>query len=241
MAELSMRSPAEWLAHNDPETMTVPPADDHLPTTVITGSLAWCVAAARQVFTDVGIAFDTLATAGFDAADARLRADPEAPLVFVCGTATPRHFDGLDRLHGEHPHAHLIAASPEPDLHVAQHARVLGLRGYLHFDATAEEIAGVIRRVIMGERAYLPADGGQMPQTARIADPDLERRVQRLTRRERQVMDLLGRGYANRDIADALGLREGTIRIYVHRVIRQLGMRNRTDVALCASRIRSSA
>jgi DNA-binding NarL/FixJ family response regulator len=54
-------------------------------------------------------------------------------------------------------------------------------------------------------------------------------------------MDLLGQGYANRDIAEALGLREGTIRIYVHRVIRQLGMRNRVDVALCASRMRKPA
>ncbi len=50
-------------------------------------------------------------------------------------------------------------------------------------------------------------------------------------------MELLGQGYANREIAQQLGLREGTIRIYVHRVIRQLGLRNRVDVALCASRL----
>jgi DNA-binding NarL/FixJ family response regulator len=52
-------------------------------------------------------------------------------------------------------------------------------------------------------------------------------------------MELLGQGYSNREIAQTLGLREGTIRIYVHRVIQQLGLRNRVDVALCASRLAS--
>lgn len=218
-----------------------PSADDRPPAVVITGGLPWCTAAGVHVLEAMGIVADVLPATGPDAADASLRADPDATLLYVCGAATPRHFDGLDRLHGEHPHAHLIVASPEPDLQVAQHARALGLRGYVHFDAAPDEVANVIRRVRAGDRAYLPAERSQAVEASHFDDPDLERRVQRLTRRERQVMDLLGRGYANRDIADALGLREGTIRIYVHRVIRQLGMRNRVDVALCASRMDKSA
>ncbi|MBK1668082.1 hypothetical protein CKO28_08530 [Rhodovibrio sodomensis] len=215
--------------------------DHREPPIVVTGGLAWCIAAGTHVFEQMQLPGEVVAADTPAAVAERLHADPGAAVVYVCGAATPRHFHGLERLRGEHPHAHLIAASPEPDMSVAQHARALGLLGYTHFDAAPEATADVIQRVRAGERAFMPADQPPSSQPPRLADPDLERRVQRLTRRERQVMELLGQGFANRDIAEALGLREGTIRIYVHRVIRQLGMRNRVDVALCASRMNKPA
>ncbi len=217
------------------------PKDHHQPPIVITGGLAWCIAAGISVFERLNLLADIVGAEGLDAVAARLQADPTAAVVYVCGAPTPRHFDGLERLRGEHPHAHLVAASPEPDPEVARHARALGLLGYTHFDASPADTGDVIQRVRDGQRAFMPTDRTPEVAALHLDDPELERRIQRLTRRERQVMDLLGQGYANRDIAEALGLREGTIRIYVHRVIRQLGMRNRVDVALCASRMRKPA
>lgn len=218
------------------------PSNDHQePPIVITGGLGWCIAAGTFVFERLQLPADIVSADGLNAVAARLRADPTATVVYVCGASSPRHYHGLERLRGEHPHAHLVAASPEPDPEIAQHARALGLLGYTHFDASPSDTGDVIRRVRDGERAFMPTDRTPAVDTAPLDDPELERRIQRLTRRERQVMDLLGQGYANRDIAEALGLREGTIRIYVHRVIRQLGMRNRVDVALCASRMRKPA
>ena len=217
------------------------PNDHREPPIVVTAGVAWCIAAGVSVFERLQLSAEIVAAEGNDAVADRLRAAPDAAVVYVCGAASPRHFHGLERLRGEHPHAHLIAASPEPDLDVAQHARALGLAGYLHFDTRSHDAADVILRVRGGERAFMPAERARTPDMPKLDDPDLERRVQRLTRRERQVMELLGQGYANRDIAQTLGLREGTIRIYVHRVIRQLGMRNRVDVALCASRMSKSA
>lgn len=214
---------------------------DHAQPVVITAGLPWCIGAGVFVFERLQLANEVLAAEGPAQIAERLQAHPNAAVVYVCGAANARHFDGLERLRGEHPHAHLLAASPEPDLDVAQHARALGLLGYTHLDAEAAETADVIQKVCAGERGFLPAERVPTLTAPKMDDPDLERRVQRLTRRERQVMELLGRGYANRDIAEALGLREGTIRIYVHRVIRQLGMRNRVDVALCASRMRNTA
>ena len=217
------------------------PNDHREPPIVVTAGVAWCIAAGVSVFERLQLSAEIVAAEGNDAVADRLRAAPDAAVVYVCGAASPRHFHGLERLRGEHPHAHLIAASPEPDLDVAQHARALGLAGYLYFEATSHDAADVILRVRGGERAFMPAERARAPEMPKLDDPELERRVQRLTRRERQVMELLGQGYANRDIAQTLGLREGTIRIYVHRVIRQLGMRNRVDVALCASRMSKSA
>lgn len=219
------------------------PDDRRLPTVLITGGLPWCIAAGHYVFERLHLPADISAVEAPTDLLQHLRDAPHGPVVYVCGAATPRHFDGLERLRGEHPHAALVAASPEPDGGVAQHAKALGLAGYLHFDADRDRIVALLQQIEAGLSAFLPVETPAPEPAAPEApdDPDLERRLQRLTRRERQVMELLGRGYANRDIAEALGLREGTIRIYVHRVIRQLGMRNRVDVALCASRLSKPA
>ena len=217
------------------------PFDSREPPVVITGGLPWCIAAGVHVLQQMPGSVELISVHELDALGQHVRASPAVTVVYVCGAAAPRHFDGLERLRGEHPHASVIAASPEPNFDVAQHARALGLSGYLHFDALPGELADVLARVRAGEHVYLAAEHAPAANAKRLEDPDLERRLQRLTRRERQVMELLGQGYANREIAAALGLREGTIRIYVHRVIRQLGMRNRVDVALCASRMNKPA
>ncbi|WP_169816629.1 response regulator transcription factor [Rhodovibrio salinarum] len=215
--------------------------DHRDPPVVITAGLTWCIAAGVHVLEHMQLPVEIIPAESDHIVAERLQADPSSAVIYVCGAASPRHFQGLERLRGEHPHAHLIAASPEPDLDVAQYVRALGLLGYMHFDAGRDDTMEVIRRVRAGERAYLPTERPPAPPAPQLDDPELERRARRLTRRERQVMELLGKGYANRDIAETLGLREGTIRIYVHRVIRQLGMRNRVDVALCASRMNDPA
>ena len=220
---------------------TVLPSHASGPPVIITGSLSWCVAAGVHVFQQVQASADLIPVHGADALTEQLHATPAATVVYVCIAASPRHFDGLERLRGEHPHAKVIAASFEPNVAIVQHARALGLMGYVHFDAAPLDLAAAIHRVDAGERSFLRVEPAPSGAPEQLEDPDLERRVQRLTRRERQVMDLLGQGFANREIAETLGLREGTIRIYVHRVIRQLGMRNRVDVALCASRMRKPA
>jgi non-specific serine/threonine protein kinase len=55
-----------------------------------------------------------------------------------------------------------------------------------------------------------------------------------LTRREREVVDLLARGLTNRQIASTLVVTEGTAENYVQRVLGKLGLGNRTQVAAWA-------
>ncbi len=56
----------------------------------------------------------------------------------------------------------------------------------------------------------------------------------RLTPRERQVLHLVARGTANRDIARALGIRPGTVRSHLRRIFVKLHVRDR-DEAVAAS------
>lgn len=56
----------------------------------------------------------------------------------------------------------------------------------------------------------------------------------RLSPREQQIMDLLVKGEGNKQIAFALGLCEGTVKEYNHRLFKKLGVQNRTQAVVWA-------
>jgi two-component system nitrate/nitrite response regulator NarL len=56
-----------------------------------------------------------------------------------------------------------------------------------------------------------------------------------LTRRERELVDLVRQGLRNRDIAASLGVTEGTVKVYLHALFEKLGVDNRTELAMRAA------
>ena len=69
-----------------------------------------------------------------------------------------------------------------------------------------------------------------------IAQPAGAPPPQRLTTREREVLTLIGRGYANKRIALELGVAEKTVKTHVGHVLAKLGLSDRTQAALYAVR-----
>jgi DNA-binding NarL/FixJ family response regulator len=55
-----------------------------------------------------------------------------------------------------------------------------------------------------------------------------------LTYRERQLLDHIGKGYTNREIADRLGLTVATIKVYLTQLFKKLGVRNRVQAVIAA-------
>jgi two-component system nitrate/nitrite response regulator NarL len=80
---------------------------------------------------------------------------------------------------------------------------------------------------------------------ARWIDPEIAERTQRareradsapaLTRRERELIELVRQGLRNRDIAAELGVTEGTVKVYLHAIFDKLKVENRTELALRAA------
>ena len=57
-----------------------------------------------------------------------------------------------------------------------------------------------------------------------------------LTRRERELIELVRQGLRNRDIAAELGVTEGTVKVYLHAIFDKLRVENRTELAFRAAR-----
>jgi two-component system response regulator DesR len=98
-----------------------------------------------------------------------------------------------------------------------------GALGYLLKDHPAEQLADAVRRVHRGMRVI-------DPELATEAWSELDP----LTDRERQVLRLAGEGRASGDIADELGLSEGTVRNYLSEAISKMGAGNRVEAARIA-------
>ena len=109
-----------------------------------------------------------------------------------------------------------------------------GAAGYLLKNVQPRELARAVRLAAGGEALIDPA------VAARLVDSLVEdRRGEKpeLTRREQEVLDLIGRGFANKRIALELGIAEKTVKTHVGHVLAKLGVSDRTQAALYAARL----
>ena len=124
---------------------------------------------------------------------------------------------------------HVVALTSFAEQKTVLAALHAGASGYLLKHATPEDVIAAIRSAHVGE---VPLD----PLAAR-ALLDAERsqtRAPRLTAREGEVLDLVGLGLANKQIASQLGIRERTVKAHLTSIFTALGVQDRTQAALWA-------
>jgi DNA-binding NarL/FixJ family response regulator len=66
----------------------------------------------------------------------------------------------------------------------------------------------------------------------RVAPDASDRRLEELTPREREVLELITRGSSNSEIAEALVIEESTVKTHVKRVLMKLGLRDRIHAVI---------
>ena len=109
-----------------------------------------------------------------------------------------------------------------------------GAAGYLLKDIEPRELARAVRAAHAGEALLDPAVAARLVDA--IAQARGEPPKDRLTARERQVPELIGRGHSNKLIARELGISEKTVKTHVGHVLAKLGVTDRTQAALHAVR-----
>jgi ATP/maltotriose-dependent transcriptional regulator MalT len=134
---------------------------------------------------------------------------------------------------------------------VASSRAVLALRRGSARNEAARELEQplalmVFEPIVVACRGYpemveaVKATGRHLPQrlvNAMTAQPSPSQKdllLASLTPREREVLELLARGYTNREIAATLVIAEVTAKVHVRRIIRKLGVRSRTEAAIAA-------
>ncbi|MDV6011151.1 response regulator transcription factor [Haloechinothrix sp. LS1_15] len=113
-----------------------------------------------------------------------------------------------------------------------------GARGYLLKDVTLEQLVGAIRTLATGGTLVEPTMTERLARS--VTDLPAQEEFaehpapEALTGREREILRLLAAGYANREIAAALHLAEGTVKNHVSNLLQKLGVRDRTRAVLRA-------
>jgi DNA-binding NarL/FixJ family response regulator len=118
---------------------------------------------------------------------------------------------------------------------MALRALCAGAKGYIEESATAAEFKEAIRVVHSGSvwasRHLLSKFIERVTSTPRNVRPD-EPLV--FTEREREVLHLLVSGHSNREIGDALGIEERTVKMHVAKLMRKAGVTNRIALSVHA-------
>lgn len=112
----------------------------------------------------------------------------------------------------------------------------LGARGFLLKDISLERLTEAIRTVASGGTLLQPAITERLLRAALSAGTGFDSSLapEPLTDREIEVLRLMTGGFSNREIADSLGVAEGTAKNHISNILAKLGVRDRTRAVLKA-------
>ena len=168
-----------------------------------------------------------------DGAEALELIPTASPHVVLMDLSMPG-MDGITatgQISERHPDTAVLVLTSFSDQQRVTDALDAGAVGYVLKDAEPADLLEAIRAVARG---HSPLD----PRVARVvlhgrrapaSSPAAE-----LTDREQEVLALVGRGQANKQIARTLGIRESTVKAHLTSVFQRIGVRDRTSAALWA-------
>jgi two-component system response regulator DevR len=132
-----------------------------------------------------------------------------------------------------HPEIAALILTSYDDDEALFSAIMAGAAGYVLKQIRGNDLVDAVRRVAAGQSLLDPA------VTARVLDrlragPEEDKALAPLTEQERRILELIGEGLTNRQIAERMFLAEKTVKNYVSSLLGKLGMERRTQAAVFA-------
>ena len=111
-----------------------------------------------------------------------------------------------------------------------------GARGYLLKDVALAELVSAVKTVAEGGSIVKPAVTQRLLKGLEHLHNDFSSLEQPdpLTERETEILRLMAGGYSNKEIANSLGVAEGTVKNHVSNILSKMGVRDRTRAVLKA-------
>jgi NarL family two-component system response regulator LiaR len=169
---------------------------------------------------------------GFEAINLYLELKPD---IVIMDLIMPR-MDGLEsikRLHEINPDVNILVLTSFSDEEKVLTAIKAGAKGYVLKESDPEELIAAIRKVNQKEMWLYPGMADKV--VTRLFNPGKEEPAhEELTQREIEVLKKIAEGLSNQEIAEALNVEEGTVRLHVNHILSKLNLSNRTQAALYA-------
>ena len=141
-----------------------------------------------------------------------------------------------EALAGDHPHVRFLALSVSDAAEDVIAVIRAGARGYVTKSIAPGELGQAIRRVHEGDAVFSPRLAGfVLDAFAGEAAPPVDRELDQLTPREREVLRYIARGYAYKEVGRELHISVKTVEAHVSAVLRKLQLSNRYELGRWAS------
>jgi len=217
------------MARTDPDAITIVIADDHR-----SFGEAMQIALDREEDLDV----IQVVSGGDLAVTATLETEPDVVLMDLRMPGT----DGLEatrRIRTQGGRSAIVILTGDGDDAMLARAIQAGARGMLPKTSAVQDVATAVRRAFKGEPLHKPADVSRVLREERSRsdrDRDLERRMERLTPREIQILQAMADGHSPDQITEELGVSRHTLRTHTQNILTKLGVHSKTDAVVAAIR-----
>lgn len=175
-----------------------------------------------------------------DGADALRAARGHAPDVVLMDVRMPG-MDGIEatrQLTAAHPKTRVLVLTTYDLDEFAFGALQAGAAGFLLKNTRPDELVGAVRSVVTGDAVVTPRVTAKLIE---VAVPHLsgrgveaEEALAVLSEREREVFVLVGRGFTNTEIAQALQVSESTVKAHFGRILTKMDLPNRVQAVIRA-------
>jgi DNA-binding NarL/FixJ family response regulator len=146
-------------------------------------------------------------------------------------------FEGIEALRQRAPDAPVVVISVKDRAEDVRRAMNAGAVGYVPKSSSPDVMIHALKLVLSGGM-YLPPNVLEGPRHGGADGLNLEQGpLANLTRRQRDVLNLLIEGMSNKEIANVLGLSAGTVKIHVSSIFKVLKVTNRTLAVITANQL----
>ena len=159
-----------------------------------------------------------------------------APDVVVMDVAMPE----MNGIHAsieilkQRPGTRILMLSQYSDPQYVKNALDAGAKGYILKNAIETDLTRAVRAVAAGDQYLSPELSGVLIRAIQKGSFDVEDPLERLSEREKEVLQLIVRGHSNREIAQILGLSANTVSVHRYNLMNTLKLHKTAELVLFA-------